>query len=490
MMLLSEAAQALSARGLACRVEGVAATEFADVSIDTRTLERGALYVALRGERFDGHEFAGDASSRGAVALLVERPLPVNLPQLIVGDTRLGLGLLAAHWRAQFSLPLISVTGSNGKTTTTQMIAGILGRAYGQHDGGNRWFATKGNRNNEIGVPLMLLQLRQEHRAAVLELGMNHPGEIAFLSEWARPTVALVTNAQREHQEFLDSVEATARENGMAIAALPADGTAVFPADDACTGIWRELAGARRVVDFALQGRAAVRGEFRLGAQSAEVRMRTPVGAIATELSLGGVHNVRNALAAGAACIAIGIDAQAIAEGLAAFRPIAGRGTRLLGSGGATLIDDTYNANPDSVRAAIDLLAQQAGYRVLVFGDMGEVGAQAAAFHREIGAYARACGIDRLLALGAHSQAAVEAFGPNASHFHTIEELIAAAVGLTRGARPGAAAGDQGEDVAAANITFLVKGSRFMRLERVVQALERERPAAVGQPQGASQTHA
>jgi len=485
MMTLAQAASALTDRGLPCRVQGAASTVFNDVSNDTRTLRPGALYVALRGARFDGHEFVGEALDRGAVAALVDRPVPASLAQLIVADTQLGLGLMGAHWRAQFSAALICVTGSNGKTTTTQMIAAILARAFGTHEGRRCWFATQGNRNNEIGVPLMLLQLRPEHRAAVLELGMNHPGEIERLSQWARPTVALVTNAQREHQEFLDSVEATARENGRVIAALPADGIAVFPADDACAGIWRDLAGARRVLDFALQAAAAVRGDFRLGAHSAALQMRTPIGPITTELSLGGEHNVRNALAASAACLAIGIDAPAIAEGLADFRPVAGRGTRLPGRGDSVLIDESYNANPDSVRAAIDLLARQDGFRVLVFGDMGEVGARAAAFHREIGSYARSRGIERLLALGAHARTSVEAFGAGARHFARIEELIDAALELTDCGAAGQRRGANTESV-----TFLVKGSRFMQLERVVRALERERPSGASEQPNAPHSHA
>ncbi|SPE36919.1 UDP-N-acetylmuramoyl-tripeptide--D-alanyl-D-alanine ligase [Burkholderiales bacterium] len=490
MMSLAQAARALAADGLACRIAGAEAAEFAKVSIDTRTLEPGALYVALRGPRFDGHEFAQEARARGAVALLVERPVPVDLPQLVAADTRRGLGLIAACWRAQFSFPVISVTGSNGKTTTTQMIASVLAQAYGEHDGRRCWFATKGNRNNEIGVPLMLLELRREHRAAVLELGMNHPGEIGLLSQWVRPTVALVTNAQREHQEFLDSVEATARENGFAIAALPADGTAVFAADDACAAVWRDLAGTRRVLDFALHGAATVGADFRLGTRSCQLRIRAPGATIATELALSGEHNVRNALAASAACLAVGIGAGDIAAGLAAFRPVGGRGTWLAGRGGATLIDESYNANPDSVRAAIDLLAQCEGYRVLVFGDMGEVGSRAEEFHREIGRYAHERGIDRLLALGPQAQAAVDAFGAGASHFDTVEELIGAALELTRGgAAPTGATASPGP-VLAAGITILAKGSRFMRLERVVRALEQDPPSDARRAQGVPQDHA
>lgn len=458
MMNLAQALTALADADAGVRLLGDGAVVFDTVSIDTRTLTPGALYVALRGERFDGHDFAGVAAERGAVALLVERPLvagpAAGLSQIVLADTRAGLGALAAAWRVRFTGPVIAVTGSNGKTTTTQMIAAILAAAFGRRDGQPAWFATRGNRNNEIGVPLMLLELRPGHRAAVLELGMNHPGEITRLAGWVRPDVALVTNAQREHQEFLDSVEATARENGAAIEALGPAGTAVFPADDACAPVWRARAGNRRVLDFALDGTAAVRGTAVLRPLGASLRIDTPGGAIATELQVAGLHNARNALAAAAACLAAGIDADAIAKGLAAFTPVDGRGTRAQAAGGALLIDETYNANPDSVRAAIDLLARQSAPRVLVLGDMGEVGAGGPAYHREVGAYAHERGVNHLLALGAQAALAAQAFGAAAQHFDTVEALVAAAQAL---AGPGA--------------TILVKGSRFMRLERVVAAL-------------------
>jgi len=460
MLTLMQAQAALSDGAAGCHVLGNAATAFESVSIDSRTLAPGALYVALRGERYDGHDFAAAAAQRGAVALLVERRVAEGpaaaLPQLRVADTRCALGALAAAWRTRLGLPVIAVTGSNGKTTTTQMIAAILAAAFGERDGQARWFATRGNRNNEIGVPLMLLELRPGHRAAVLELGMNHPGEIARLSAWVRPDVALVTNAQREHQEFLDSVAATARENGAAIAALPPEGIAVFPADDECAPIWRERSGARRIVDFAMHGGAAVHAVADLRAQGCGLRLQVPGGTIVTELQVDGLHNARNALAAAAACVAAGIDGTAIASGLAAFTPVGGRGTRGRTASGALLIDESYNANPDSVRAAIDLLARQDGPRVLVLGDMGEVGAQGPEFHREVGAYARDRGIDSLLALGAQAALAAQAFGRGARHFDSVEELIAEARSLTLDEpRP----------------TLLVKGSRFMRLERVVSAL-------------------
>ncbi len=482
MMPLSQAGAALSAAGLAWRIRGDPAIVPAGVSIDSRTLNAGALYVALRGERFDGHDFAADARDRGAVAMLVERELPVQLPQLVVADTREALARIAAAWRAQFKLPVIAVAGSNGKTTTTQMIAAILAQAFASDAGVPTWFATRGNKNNDIGVPLMLLELRAGHRAAVFELGMNHPGEIARLSDWVRPDVALVTNAQREHQEFLDSVEATARENGAAILALPAGGTAVFAADDGCAPIWRGYAGRRKVLDFALRGPAAVGAELRLEPQTAQLQMRTPAGPIRADLNLGGEHNARNALAAAAAALAIAIAPADIAAGLESFRPVAGRGTRRVAYTGAIVVDESYNANPDSVRAAIELLAGFPGERILVFGDMAEVGSRGAEFHREIGLYARQRGIDHLLGLGPQSQQAVQAFGAGARHFGAVEDLIAALLALLAGAAA--------PEIAPAGRTVLVKGSRSMRMERVVQALAPEPPAPEGVPPRTPSLHA
>jgi UDP-N-acetylmuramoyl-tripeptide--D-alanyl-D-alanine ligase len=438
------------ARAVGGTVHGDGRAGFDSVSTDSRTLTPGALFVALRGERFDGHDHAAAAAERGAAALLVERAVAVERPQVIVADARRALGVGAAHWRARFALPLIAVTGSNGKTTVTQMIAAILAAAFGDR----QRLATRGNLNNEIGVPLMLWQLAKAHRAAVLELGMNHPGEIAQLASWAQPTVALVNNAQREHQEFMASVEATAHENGEVIAALPlaGEGVAVFPADDACAPVWRALAGTRRVIDFALDGDAVVTASWVGAPGGVRVTMATPAGGIDVALALDGVHNVRNALAATACALAIGIEPAAIRAGLAAFRPVAGRGVRLRTAAGAELIDDSYNANPDSVRAAIDLLAGCAPPRALVLGDMGEVGARGGEFHREVGAHARERGLEALYALGAATREAVAAFGARGRHFDDVDALVAAV-------RPQSAG------------TVLVKGSRFMRMERVVQAL-------------------
>jgi len=448
MMTVSELARMVGAAG----VRGDGRIGFSSVSTDTRTLAPGALFVALRGERFDGHDYVRPARDLGAVAALVDHAVEVDLPQVVVADTKRALGVSAAQWRARFALPVIAVAGSNGKTTVTQMIASILGAALGD----KARLATRGNLNNDIGVPLMLWQLGRQHRAAVFELGMNHPGEIAYLAELVRPTVALVNNAQREHQEFMQSVEATAYENGEVIAALPLseDGVAVFPADDPCTPIWRQIAGTRRVVDFALESDAVVTATHAVRPDGARLSLATPLGLIDVDLAVSGVHNVRNALAAAACAIGAGIDAASIAAGLRAFRPVAGRGARLQTTEGGALIDDTYNANPDSVRAAIDLLAGMGGERVLVLGDMGEVGLRGPEFHREVGTYARERGLDGLIALGAMSREAAEAFGAGAVHCSDLEALLAALR-----ARLGP------------SVTVLVKGSRFMRMERVVQAL-------------------
>ncbi len=431
-------------------VHGDAAVRISTVSTDSRTLKRGALFVALSGDRFDGHDYVEAARERGAAALLVQRELPIALAQIVVADTRRALGLAAAAWRARFDLPVIAVTGSNGKTSVTQMLGGILGAAFGD----TKRLVTRGNLNNDIGLPLMLFELSSAHRAAALELGMNHSGEIATLAQFARPTVALVNNAHREHQEFMASIEATAHENGAAIAALPPDGVAVFPADDPCVSIWRRAAGTRRVFDFARSTAAAVTARYDLHPGGADLSIATPIGVIDVELQLSGEHNVHNALAATAAALAIGIAPPAIKAGLQAAKAVAGRGGRSKIAGGGVLIDDTYNANPDSVRAAIEVLAECRSPRMLVLGDMGEVGADGPAFHREVGAYARERRIDLLLALGEASRDTVAAFGPGGRHFEDADELIAAV-----------------RASATRQSTVLVKGSRFMRMERVVAAL-------------------
>jgi UDP-N-acetylmuramoyl-tripeptide--D-alanyl-D-alanine ligase len=420
---------------------------FTGVSTDTRTLRSGDLFVALRGERFDGHAFLSQAQGGGARAAMVdgrhqgEFPLPV----LVVEDTKRSLGELARHWRARFSPALIAVAGSNGKTTVKEMLASILRR----HAGEEAVLATAGNLNNEIGLPLTLLRLRGEHRCCAIELGMNHKGEIAYLARIAAPTVALVNNAQREHLEFMNSVDEVAAENAGVYEALSAAGVAVVNADDAHAGFFRSRAGQRRIVDFGIEAGAGVTGGYVLKPLTSEISIRTPAGNAQATLAIPGLHNVRNALAAAACAFAAGVQAQAIGEGLTAFRPYTGRLQVKRALGGATVIDDSYNANPDSVRAAIDVLASCPGPTVLVLGDMGEVGSQGEAFHREVGSYALSKKITNLYAIGEATKHAVEAFGAGGRHFDTLEALVS---------------GIQGNSI-------LVKGSRFMRMERVVAAL-------------------
>jgi UDP-N-acetylmuramoyl-tripeptide--D-alanyl-D-alanine ligase len=448
MMTLAQAQALLPASTLV----GSGGVLFARVHSDTRSLRSGDLFVALRGEHFDAHDFLGQARAAGAVAALAERGLhDASLPGLQVPDTLVALQELAAAWRRSFALPLVAVTGSNGKTTVTQMIAAMLRAAFG-----DAAFATEGNLNNHIGLPLTLLRLRDRHRAGVVELGMNHPGEIARLAEIAAPTVALVNNAQREHQEFMATVEAAARENGAAIEALGPSGVAVFPADDAFTALWRQLAGARAVSTFALQGPADVLADARWQGAHWALRLHTPLGDVAAALPMAGLHNVKNALAAAACALAVGVPLAQVAQGLEGFEPVKGRSRlhRLRWRGHAlTLVDDSYNANPDSVRAAIDVLASLESARWLVLGDMGEVGDQGPMFHGEVGEYARACGIEHLWTVGALCAHAAQAYGGGARHFDDYAQLHAAL-----GDRPEAA-------------SVLVKGSRFMRMERLVQAL-------------------
>jgi UDP-N-acetylmuramoyl-tripeptide--D-alanyl-D-alanine ligase len=455
MMSLREAATAIGARLVGRDVR------FDSVSTDSRTLERGALFIALRGERFDGRRFIGAAKERGAAAAIVEDPdaSQWKLPFLVVEDPRLALGQLAAHWRGRFDIPLVAVVGSNGKTTVKEMIAAILREHFGEAHA----LATEGNLNNDIGLPLTLLRLRRNHRAAVVELGVNHPGETATLAAIASPTVALINNAQREHQEFMKGVAAVAREHGTVFAAMRPEGTGVINADDDFSGYWRGLLASRDILDFGLEKPAQVGGDHRFTDFGSEIELRTPQGAVRVELHIDGRHNVLNAFAAAACALAAGASLEAVARGLAAFRPVGGRMQRRTTSSGATLIDDSYNANPDSVRAAIDVLAAEGGAKILLLGDMAEVGERGMEFHEEIGHYARERGIDRLLAVGELSSAGVAAFGEGARHFPTVEALIAAAQSELR-----------------QRTTMLVKGSRFMRMERVVQALAGEPPSPGG----------
>jgi UDP-N-acetylmuramoyl-tripeptide--D-alanyl-D-alanine ligase len=452
MMSLADAARAVDGR-----VHG-ASVQFTSVSTDSRSIAAGALFVALRGEHFDGHAFVASAKSRGAAAAMVNEAsgpdwMGAGLPCLAVDDTRLALGRLARHWRGHFALPLIAVAGSNGKTTVKEMIAAILRTHYGAQG----TLATEGNLNNDIGLPLMLLRLRATHRAAVIEVGMNHPGETAYLADIACPTVALVNNAQREHQEFMKSVDEVAREHGAAFAALRTDGIAVINADDAHADYWRGLVRPGQVRDFGVERPAAVTGRYALERFSSDIVLSAPEGSVSFTLQLAGLHSVRNAVGAAAAATAAGASLADVAQGLSGFRAVKGRLQVRPGRGGAVVIDDTYNANPDSVRAAIDVLRALPGRRILVLGDMGEVGEQGEQFHREIGRCAADAGIDELLAIGDLAAHAFAEFGNGGTWYRQIGDLQA---DVAEKAVPGT--------------TLLVKGSRFMRMERVVDALGEE----------------
>jgi len=430
---------------------------FEGVTTDSRQVARGDLFVALRGERFDGHAFVDQALAAGAAAAMVDDPGRVathGAALVLVDDTLQGLGRLAAAWRARFTLPLVGITGSNGKTTVKEMLAAILR----VHAGDDAVLATSGNLNNAIGVPLMLLRLRSQHRYAVIEMGMNHLGEIRYLTRLVAPTVALVTNAGTAHIGELGSREAIAQAKGEIYEGLGA-GLALVNADDPFAGYWRGMNAGRQVIEFGLEQPAAVRGRYADGVLS----VHTPVAAYGVQLNVPGMHNVRNALAACAVADALGTPPEAVVHGLQEYAGIKGRLQRKAGRGGVVVIDDTYNANPDSTRAAIAVLAAQPGTRILVLGDMGELGPDGAGLHAEMGAEARNAGIERLFALGELSAEAVRAFGAGGRHFTEVDALC----------------GELGA-MLTVGTTLLVKGSRFMRMERVVARLTDGEPVAAG----------
>jgi UDP-N-acetylmuramoyl-tripeptide--D-alanyl-D-alanine ligase len=435
-MRLHEAAAAIHARAVGADAAITA------VSTDTRKLPAGCLFVALKGPRFDGHRFAAKALEQGAAAVMIEAGAELSVsPALVVDDTLQALGRLAAWHRSRMPAKLAAITGSNGKTTVKEMLAAILVAEVGA----DAVLATVGNLNNDIGMPLTLLQLTPAHRYAAIEMGMNHPGEIAYLTQLARPDVALVNNALRAHLEGLCSVEAVARAKGEIYAGLKDDGIALINADDPHADLWHGLAGQHAVMSFGFAENADVR--------IVQGGLATPVGQIALNLQVPGEHNLRNAAAAASLALVLHVSSASIAKGLADYVGVKGRLQAHACILGASLIDDTYNANPDSVLAAVQVLAARPGKRILVLGDMGELGPDAAYLHREVGERARAAGIDRLLCLGEMSINAVAAFGKNGMHFERIEELLA-----------------EIECALAPEVTVLVKGSRFMQMERVVKS--------------------
>jgi len=450
MMKIVDAAALIGAKTVGADVA------FSSVFSDSRSVEKDGLFIALPGERFDGHDFVAQVIAQGAAAAMVDEAwLTANpdtqLPLLVAVDTRLGLGQLAAAWRKRFMIPLIGVTGSNGKTTVKDMCAAIMSAQLGV----GHVLATSGNFNNDIGLPLTLLQLREHHRAAVIEMGMNHLGEISYLTAIAKPTVALVNNAQRAHLEGLGSIAAVAQAKGEIFEGLDEEGIAIINNDDPNVGVWRHLTSGRPMLSFGLDTPADVSADIRPAGLGHHVTLRTPSGTEAFDLKLQGRHNVLNALAAAAACLAAGASIAAVAVGLVACRGAKGRLQEKQGINGARLIDDSYNANPDSMRAAIDVLAKIPGRRLFVMGDMGEVGEAGSQFHSELGGYAKSQGIDRLFCLGTLSAAAAHNFGEGSQHFSRIEDLVKTLMGEMNNMT-----------------TVLVKGSRFMRMERVMEALE------------------
>ena len=446
MMRLSEAA--IATQGQVIGQDAL----FTSVGSDSRALTPGQLFVALRGEHFDGHAYAQQCLDQGAAAAMISTEQANLSAALLVQDTRLALGELAAHWRNKFSIPLAAITGSNGKTTVKEMLASILRAATGDDDS---VLATQGNLNNDIGLPLTLLKLRAQHRYAVVEMGMNHAGEISYLTRIGRPTVALVNNATVAHLGGLVTVEAVALAKGEIFEGLAADGIAVINVDDSFAPLWKLLAAPHPIMTFGLEQNsllgADVSADYRLDADGSEINIKTPLGDAEFHLPVAGVHNVRNALAAVTAALAIGISLAAITQGLAGFAGVKGRLQHKAGLNGARVIDDTYNANPASTKAAIDVLAAQTGKKLLVLGDMGELGADAAQMHADIGSYAKLAGIAALYTLGDLSRETATAFGSGAQHYDAPEALAAQLMAQMD-----------------TNAVVLVKGSRFMRMERVV----------------------
>jgi len=421
------------------------------VSTDSRTIQPGDLFFALRGDKFDGGAYAARALQQGAVGVVLDaRQAPEIATAIRVNDTRLALGTLAAAWRQRFTLPVIGITGSNGKTTVKEMLAAILRIEAGSDDA---VLNTEGNLNNDIGLPMMLLRLRNTHRFAVLEMGMNHAGEIDYLTRLARPDIAVVINALTAHIGFLGSIENIARAKGEIFNGLNDAGIAIFNADDAHAHLWREQNAQRPVIDFGLAASAKVRGSYVPTAFGSALTVTLPHGTLEIALQVPGEHNVMNALAAATTACALDISYRSIVAGLSGFAGVKGRLQRKPALHGSTFIDDTYNANPDSVKAALAVLAQQPGKKLLVLGDMGELGKDAAAMHAQIGLAARAAGVDRLLALGDLTKETVGAFGSGAMHFERIQELLA-----------------ELENALTPDTTVLVKGSRFMQMERVVNS--------------------
>jgi UDP-N-acetylmuramoyl-tripeptide--D-alanyl-D-alanine ligase len=446
MMLLSEAARALGANWVGEDVF------FESVGTDSRVIEKNQLFVALKGENFDGHAYAEQAIAQGAVAVMLSKSANINgLTALVVEDTLQALGALAAYWRSKFALPVVAITGSNGKTTVKEMVAAILRAEAGKEES---VLATIGNLNNHIGLPMTLLKLREHHRYAVVEMGMNHRGEIRYLTHIGKPDVTVISNAGNAHLGELGSYEAIAEAKGEILEGLNPNGVAILNADDKFFPLWKSLANGKKMMSFGLQKTADIQAKYQLSATGSVMQVYTPRGEETIALSVPGLHNVMNALAAVATALALNVPLSNAKKGLENFQAAKGRLQVLQGKQGASVIDDTYNANPMSMKAAIDVLKTCHGKRILVLGDMGELGKDASTMHREIGEYAKNAGIDALFSLGELSAEITSAYGDGGKHYSTVEALI-----------------EELKNELQTNTTVLVKGSRFMAMERVVKQI-------------------
>lgn len=445
MMRLSEAAAALGMQHVGADVQ------FSSVGSDSRNIVAGQLFVALKGANFDGNSFAQEALALGAVAVLVSDPSVQVTPRILVADTRLALGALAKYWRQKFDVPVVAVTGSNGKTTTKEMLSAILGVVAQDKTSVH---ATYGNLNNDIGVPLTLLRMRPNHQYAVVEMGMNHLGEIDYLTHMAQPDVALINNAGIAHIGELGSRDNIAKAKGEIFAGLKPDGVAVINADSDYADYWKSLNPNKKIVTFGLNKAADVSARYQALDGYAKVVFAAGEDKVSVQLNVQGEHNISNALAAAAAAYALDVSLDDIGRGLASFNGVYGRLERKAGINGAVVIDDTYNANPDSMKAAINVLAKLTGKKILVLGDMGELGADAKEMHAEVGAYAKAAGLTTLYCLGNLSVETVRSFGAGAEHLSSPEAIAQAVLPML-----------------AQGTTVLVKGSRFMQMERVVNLL-------------------
>ena len=442
MMMLSEITKAVNGRMIGADVL------VQSVGTDSRSIVNNQLFIGIKGENFDGNTYAQEAIKQGAAAVLVSDENTQANPAVLVQDTRLALGSLAKYWRDKFKLPLVAVTGSNGKTTVKEMIVAILAVTN------KNTLATQGNLNNDIGMPLTLLKMRAENAVAVIEMGMSHEGEIRYLTNMAQPTIAVVNNAGTAHIGEVGSREAIARAKGEIYEGLKADGVAIINADDDYADYWQSLNTTRKVITFGLNKKADVTATYQISGNQTQITLKTPNGQIQFELNVLGVHNIYNALAASAVAVALGVSNRDISKGLAGFDAVKGRLNWQPGHNGAVLIDDTYNANPDSMKAAIAVLANQKTKQIFVMGDMGELGVDSPQMHADIGLYVKQNNINQLFAFGEMSQLAAKTFGVGAQHFSSIEALVSSLKPLMQ-----------------KGVTVLVKGSRFMQMERVVNQL-------------------